>query len=267
MDSPEKSFPENEPDEPKRKSPTGKIALLAGICVVVLGFSIWGLVASALPGNAAQAAAEQPAAGLTGSTGSTGTAGSTGSAGAATSSAAASTDANSTSQNDAAGSGSSGNSGSSGSTTTSVTVDTGNAADTGAAQGQGGNTPADQGASTAPQAINVVLSVNCSVAVDAGSATAQAVSDNGAMRYASLRLNAGSTVYDALVASGAALGSQGSALGVYIASIDGLSQGEAGPQSGWKYYVNGTAPGLSCDRYVLSNGDSIEWRYVVNANS
>jgi len=161
-----------------RKRPTGKTALLAGVCVLILGVSIWGLVAAQVPSSGASS---------------------------------------------------------------------------------------NQGASTAPEPVNVTLSVSCSTAIEAGSATAQAVSDNGAMRHATLRLNAGTTVYEALVASGATLSSSGTAPGVYIAAIDGLPEGEAGPQSGWKYYVNGTAPGVSSDRYVLSNGDVVEWRYEIRA--
>ena len=120
----------------------------------------------------------------------------------------------------------------------------------------------------ASQLVAVSLSVDCQAAVEAGSATALAVSDNGVMRSDALSLDAGTSVYDALVASGAALvtqGVQGSPPGVYVFSIDGLPEGEAGPQSGWKYYVNGSDPGMSCDKYVLSDGDVIEWRYVTNA--
>jgi len=121
------------------------------------------------------------------------------------------------------------------------------------------------GAITAAEPINVTLSVSCDVAVEAGSATAQAVSNNGAMRSGILHLDAGTTVYQALIASEAVLSSRSDTMGVYVALIDGLGPGEAGPQSGWKFYVNGTAPAMSCDRCVLSNGDVVEWRYVSNA--
>ena len=255
---------------PERKKPTARIAVLTSICVVVLGISIWGLVASLTPGNATLAANERPSSNTAAGRDSN------------TSTQANSTDStrddrpqsegssqDATGSEDAAGAGGS---------TTGGTTGSGSSQDAGGStnQGTGGSTnpgqgdgaPANPGGNVAPQSINVTLSINCSVAIEAGSATAKAVSDNGAMRYATLRLNAGTSVYDALVASGAGLstqGSPGSPLGIYVSAIDGLSQGEAGPQSGWKYYVNGTAPGMSCDRYTLTNGDVIEWRYVTNA--
>jgi len=249
-------------DSPTRKRPTGKIAFLAGISVVVLGISIWALVAAQVPGNAAIAASEQPSV-TTASQRDTNTSTQSNSVDNSRDEKSQSDDSNpaaSASEN-----ASSAGEGAPGGTTGGGF---GQGAAEPAAQGQSGNTPANPGGNVAPQAINVTLSISCTVAIEAGSATARAVSDNGAMRYATLRLNAGTTVYEALVASGAALsaqGAQGSPLGVYVFAIDGLPQGEAGSQSGWKYYVNGTAPGMSCDKYVLSNGDAVEWRYVTNA--
>jgi hypothetical protein len=111
----------------------------------------------------------------------------------------------------------------------------------------------------------VSLSVSCYEAVAAGSAAALAVSDNGAMRAATLRLDAGTTVYDALVASGAVVGSSSGPMGVYVYSIDGLAEKEAGSSSGWKYYVNGSEPTTPCSAYTLGEGDSVEWRYVLQA--
>jgi len=253
---------------PERKKPTTRIALLAGICLVILGISVWALVAAQMPSDAT-VAVNEPLSGNASTERDTNTP----------------TQANSTtnaadekpqeeSSNPAAGG--SENAANAPGDTTGGSAGDGSAGDASAGAAgnsggsQGGSTPANPGGNAAPasQPINVTLSVSCNVAIEAGSATARAVSDNGAMRYATLRLNAGTSVYDALVASGAALstqGSLGSPLGVYVSAIDGLPQGEAGPQSGWKYYVNGSAPGMSCDKCMLSNGDTIEWRYVTNA--
>jgi hypothetical protein len=54
-------------------------------------------------------------------------------------------------------------------------------------------------------------------------------------------------------------------MGVYVYSIDGLAEKDAGSSSGWKYYVNGSEPTMPCSAYVLGEGDSVEWRYVLQA--
>jgi len=279
------------PTDPKRKRPTGKIAILASICVVVLGISIWGLVATQVPGNAAEMTNQQLGSDIAADRDNNSSSqannadareekpqGESTSPAASNSENAASVVEGATGGTPGAGSnqgaGTGSNQGADGGSSQSTATGSSQGAGTGSSQSAGGDTgqssaqPQPQPQPQQPQPINVSLSVSCNVAIEAGSATAQAVSDNGAMRYATLRLDAGTSVYDALVASGARLGSQGSPgspIGVYISAIDGLPQGEAGPQSGWKYYVNGTAPGVSCDKYVLSNGDSVEWRYVTNA--
>jgi len=234
-----------------RKRPTGKIALLASICVVILGISIWSLVAVQVPGNTEQAMSELSNSNTDATQERITNADARENSVAATQDEKPQTEDSSSVAAD--------------STSTTTVTESVAGGSTSESASQDGNTASSQGGSTAPQPINVTLSVNCQVAIEAGSATAYAVSDNGAMRYASLRLNAGTNVYEALVASQAALGTRGGALGMYIVSIDGLPEGEAGPQSGWKYYVNGTAPGMSSDLYVLSDGDVIEWRYVTSA--
>lgn len=60
-----------------------------------------------------------------------------------------------------------------------------------------------------------------------------------------MTLDKGATVYDALAASG--ISHSGDS---YITAIGGLSEKQFGGQSGWKYYVNGTAPGKSCVDYT-----------------
>lgn len=75
---------------------------------------------------------------------------------------------------------------------------------------------------------------------------------------ASMTMDAGSTVYDALAASGLSYSGKS-----YIAEISGLGEKMFGAQSGWKYYVNGSAPGKSCTDYVLKDGDNVQWRYVL----
>lgn len=75
----------------------------------------------------------------------------------------------------------------------------------------------------------------------------------------SLTLEKGATVYDALAA--ADVGAVGS--GSYIQGIGGLYERDCGSMSGWKYYVNGTAPSKGCADYTLSDGDSVQWTYTL----
>lgn len=75
---------------------------------------------------------------------------------------------------------------------------------------------------------------------------------------ASMTMDAGATVYDALAASGLSYSGKS-----YISEIEGLGEKMFGAQSGWKYYVNGSAPGKSCVNYVLKDGDNVQWTYVL----
>ena len=128
-------------------------------------------------------------------------------------------------------------------------------------------TPGQNGgdASLADDAITVSFSVVCYDAVEGGSQTALAVSDKGAMVDTTLQLNPGATVYDALVASEVVLGSRSSSMGMYVYSINGLTEKEIGPQSGWKFYVNDVAGSTSCNLQELKDGDAVEWRYEEQA--
>lgn len=48
----------------------------------------------------------------------------------------------------------------------------------------------------------------------------------------------------------------------YIEGIGNLYEIDCGPLSGWMYKVNDTFPGYGCGRYVLEDGDRIEWIYT-----
>lgn len=50
----------------------------------------------------------------------------------------------------------------------------------------------------------------------------------------------------------------------YIEGIHNLYEFDCGSGSGWMYRVNGWYPNYGCSRYVLSDGDVIEWRYTCN---
>lgn len=58
---------------------------------------------------------------------------------------------------------------------------------------------------------------------------------------------------------GASSNSFGSA---YVQGIHYLYEYSCGPLSGWRYLVNGEFPNYGCSKYVLQDGDVIEWVYT-----
>lgn len=83
---------------------------------------------------------------------------------------------------------------------------------------------------------------------------------DGSVSYGSaMTLSEGATVYDALAATGLSYTGHG-----YIEEIGGLWEKDFSAKSGWKYYVNGSAPMMSCADYVLKDGDSVQWVYTLN---
>ena len=49
----------------------------------------------------------------------------------------------------------------------------------------------------------------------------------------------------------------------YIEGINNLYEFDCDGDSGWKYRVNGWYPGYGCSRYMLKQGDVVEWIYTV----
>ena len=62
----------------------------------------------------------------------------------------------------------------------------------------------------------------------------------------------GATAYDALCATSLSVSTKSSQYGLYVSAIGGLAEFEYGGKSGWMYSVNGSAPSVSCGKYVLS---------------
>lgn len=79
---------------------------------------------------------------------------------------------------------------------------------------------------------------------------------------ATVTLDAGASVYDALVATGASVNARSSVYGTYVSAINGLAEKEHGASSGWVYSVNGAEPNTACSNYVLADGDSVVWTYA-----
>ena len=48
----------------------------------------------------------------------------------------------------------------------------------------------------------------------------------------------------------------------YIEGINNLYEFDRGELSGWEYCVNGKFPAFGCSKYVLKDGDKIEWKYT-----
>lgn len=72
------------------------------------------------------------------------------------------------------------------------------------------------------------------------------------------------SVYDLLKSTGLELKVSNSPYGVYVKSIEGLSEFDKGEQSGWMYRVNGKFSDYSSSLYTLSNGDYVEWLYTID---
>lgn len=104
--------------------------------------------------------------------------------------------------------------------------------------------------STASSAVTVSISVSSSAADGRVSGSAHPTFKKGA------------TAYDALCATGLSVSTKSSQYGLYVSAIGGLAEFEYGGKSGWMYSVNGSAPNVSCGKYVLKDGDTVSWYYV-----
>ncbi|RRF99888.1 MAG: DUF4430 domain-containing protein [Coriobacteriaceae bacterium] len=74
-----------------------------------------------------------------------------------------------------------------------------------------------------------------------------------------VRIQEGSTVWDALQASGNSVQSQMTSMGIYVTGINGVS---AGKHTGWVYSVNGIEPDVGAGGYTLHDGDQVVWTFV-----
>ncbi|MFD1772750.1 DUF4430 domain-containing protein [Paenibacillus rhizophilus] len=83
----------------------------------------------------------------------------------------------------------------------------------------------------------------------------------------SVALSAGDSPYSLLHRTlGGKVESRTTSGGVYVYSIDGLAEFDRGAESGWKYFVNGSEPSVSADKYVLKDGDEVLWKYVSSSS-
>lgn len=130
---------------------------------------------------------------------------------------------------------------------------------TGTSSGVGSSssaTGAQSGSSSAQSTQNAKVRVT--VTIDARA-------DGGSSSSYTVSLDPGATAYDALVATGAGVNARSTAMGIYVAAINGYAEKDQGGESGWKYAVNGSYPGYSAGSYTLSDGDAVTWVYVTSA--
>ena len=140
---------------------------------------------------------------------------------------------------------SSGGSGASGSAASNATENSGPASSSGSAPAYQEPEP-EPAPAPAPSTISVYISIDSS----------------RAQSYGLGGFSSGSTVYDALCATGASV----SGSSYYVSAINGLAEKQCGDGSGWTYAVNGSFPGKACGRYALSGGESISWIYSTEKN-
>jgi cytoskeletal protein RodZ len=134
-------------------------------------------------------------------------------------------------------------------TTASVTT-TSSSDDAGGSSSSTGSKSAET-----PDASEKASALSVTVRIDGSAAGAGSGS-------ATVALDAGSTAYDALVATGASVNAISSVYGTYVSSINGLAEKDHGANSGWVYAVNGVEPNTACSNYELSDGDVVTWTYV-----
>lgn len=125
--------------------------------------------------------------------------------------------------------------------------------------GKNVSSKSSSGGSTSSSSQRGALTVNVTVDGSAGGAGSGS---------ATVSLPEGSTVYDALVATGVDVNARMTTFGMYVAGINGLSEkatinGTNYPRSGWVYYVDGNFADRSSAAYQLADGMNIYWCFTL----
>ena len=126
---------------------------------------------------------------------------------------------------------------------------------------------------TQPESVEITISVTCKNALRYESTTKEGeeleldLPQSGyIIESTRLTLESGATVFDALEAacreSGVPLGYQSKS---YITQIGALKEKACTGASGWMYRVNGENPAKGASKYILENGDAVEWYYVTSS--
>jgi hypothetical protein len=111
--------------------------------------------------------------------------------------------------------------------------------------------------------ITVTVGVDCKTLAADDPDLADKLSEDGVILAAkSVTIKSGESALAALKASGISyVGTS------YVSSINGLSEMDAGPKSGWVYSVNGVYPGVGVAGYKPKDGDNIQFRYTLNGGA
>ncbi len=119
-------------------------------------------------------------------------------------------------------------------------------------------------AATDEALITVAVLCSCKNAVDYGIREKNpAIPENGIILNTTVTIKQGSTAMDAIKAACTQSSVEIKENRGYIRSIGSLAEKDCGGASGWLYSVNSAFPNTSSDKYVLTDGDSIELHYTV----
>ena len=112
----------------------------------------------------------------------------------------------------------------------------------------------------------VTIEIRCDTIVDKSDAD-YIPRDGVILAETEYPIEEGDTVYDILTEAARQHRIQVETAGrwnmVYVAGINYLYELDFGDLSGWIYHVNGFSPSVGCGEYVLSDGDSVYWFYVI----
>lgn len=110
----------------------------------------------------------------------------------------------------------------------------------------------------------VSLSIRCDTIV--GKSDKEYIPKDGVVISDTFEIEAGETVFDILIEASKKhsiqLEHSGTGDMTYISGINYIYEFNFGDLSGWMYFVNGASPSVGCQKYELSDGDSIEWLYT-----
>lgn len=114
---------------------------------------------------------------------------------------------------------------------------------------------------TQKQTVSVTFSINCKNAKNYGANVPEYM-----ISPTEYRAEQGETAFGALEAlcekNGLSLEYQSKS---YIKAIGGLAEKDCGAASGWMFSINGKRINMPASKYVLQNGDVVEWCYVTSA--
>lgn len=119
--------------------------------------------------------------------------------------------------------------------------------------------PSASGSAKQQQTAPAASTITVTVTIDASNAHKVNAAYPSSMGSKQVAVNAGASVYDALKATGVAVGGNST----YVSSINGLAEKACGSGSGWMYKVDGVYPNYACGKYKLAGGESIVWVYTV----